>query len=160
MLQAMQRDLGLTAQEAQQRLSRSLWRARWTRPCAPSCRTTSRLVLRRRHRTLVVGVTEASALDDAGRRRQAKLVDASIETQHGGGPARPQGKQRPRIGHRLVRRRQEQLGGRHHRARHAAQAEKFVAASGVDGDNVEIVESTEQPRTFMDVIGGQRLLHG
>lgn len=36
----------------------------------------------------------------------------------------------------------------------AEQAERFVTRAGVDADVVDVVESTESPRTFMDIIGG------
>jgi streptogrisin C len=36
----------------------------------------------------------------------------------------------------------------------AKQAERFVAKAGVDADAVDVVESKETPQTFMDVVGG------
>ncbi|GAB3554158.1 streptogrisin C [Actinopolyspora lacussalsi] len=38
----------------------------------------------------------------------------------------------------------------------ADRAAEFVASTGVDSDSVSVVESAEQPRTYADVIGGQR----
>ncbi len=163
MLQAMQRDLGLTAQEAQQRLEQE--------SVARTLDETLRAKLQDNFGgsyydadtgTLVVGVTEASALDDvraAG--AKAKLVDASIDELN-------------TAVDRLDRKESsapESVTGWYVDVKNnsvvvttapgtAAQAEKFVAASGVDGDNVEIVESTEQPRTFMDVIGGNAYYMG
>ncbi|WP_298176031.1 S1 family peptidase [Saccharomonospora sp.] len=163
MLQAMQRDLGLTKQEAQQRLEQEA--------VARMADETLRAELQDSFGgsyydaaagTLVVGVTEASALDDvqaAG--AEAVLVEDSLTTLNAA---------------------VDRLDNKESNAPEAVtgwyidvksnsvvvttapgtteQAEEFVATAGVEVDDVDIVESTEQPRTFMDVIGGNAYYMG
>ncbi len=42
----------------------------------------------------------------------------------------------------------------------ASGAEEFVASAGVDADTADVVESTEQPRALMDVVGGNAYYMG
>ncbi|WP_019816292.1 S1 family peptidase [Saccharomonospora saliphila] len=163
MIEAMQRDLGLSAAEAEQRLD--------SEAKAREVDDTVRAALADSfggshydadRGTLVVGVTDAAKLQQvraAG--AEARLVDDSVADLEA-------------VAERLNKAEDtapDAVTGWYvdvesnsvvvtTSPRTAAQAEEFVSSAGVDADSVNVVESTEQPRALMDIVGGNAYYMG
>ncbi|CAM3011304.1 S1 family peptidase [Saccharomonospora xinjiangensis] len=162
-VQAMQRDLGLTKQEAEQRL-RSEAEAREVHETV-SERLGSDFAgahYDAERGTLVVGVTDAAEFSEV---REAgatpRLVEHTVADLESAA---------------------EKLDAKESRAPEsvtgwyvdieansvvvttkpgtAGQAERFVSRAGVDADAVDVVESKESPRALMDIIGGNAYYMG
>ncbi|OQO94705.1 serine protease [Saccharomonospora piscinae] len=163
MLQAMQRDLGLTEQQAEQRLQRE----ETARTVDDALRAELGTSYGGSHydaaeRSLVVGVTDHAEFAEvraAGATPQ--LVDDSASALNAAADALDARESRapeavtgwyvdPRSNSVVVTTKPGTEG----------KATGFVAAAGVDRDMVEIVESTESPTALMDIIGGNAYYMG
>ncbi|WP_024873915.1 S1 family peptidase [Saccharomonospora piscinae] len=163
MLQAMQRDLGLTAAQAEQRLHAETEAREVERSLRGQLRDTfGGSYFDTAQNTLVVGVTDAAALDEVrGAGAKAVLVDQSATELNAAAERLDDAESRA----------PESVTGWYVDTRDnavvvttapgtAEAASDFAASADVDGDTVEIVESGEQPEALMDVVGGNAYYMG
>lgn len=155
MLQAVQRDLGLTAAQAQQRLARESVANRADEELRGSLGDSyggAHYDDQRGH--LVVGVTEQNAFDQvrAGGaepvlvRHSAQQLDETAAKLHNApAPSQVSGWYVDPAANAVV---VTTARGS------TAQAQEFTRAAGADPSAVHVVESAESPRTYSDVIGG------
>lgn len=157
LLDAMQRDLGLNRDQALQRLDREADANRAEQQLRGSLGGTfGGAYFDPARGKLVVGVTDSAAFD-AVRAAGAEptLVDYSIEELNGvvdGLNLRSAAAPKPVSGWYADSRANSVVVTT--RPGSAAQAAQFVQSTGVLVDAVRVVESTENPQTYADVIGG------
>ncbi|MGI8309726.1 S1 family peptidase [Saccharopolyspora hattusasensis] len=157
LLDAMQRDLGLNRDEARQRLDQEAAANRAEQQLRGSLGGTfGGAYFDPASGKLVVGVTDSAAFD-AVRAAGAEptLVDYSIEELNGvieGLNLRSTAAPKPVSGWYADSRANSVVVTT--RPGSAVQAAQFVQSTGVLVDAVRVVESTENPRTLADVIGG------
>ena len=159
MLAAMQRDLGLTADQARDPPRQGRRRQPYGAAAAqaPRRRLRRRLARPTAPTQFVVAVTDARQAAKVTAAGATPKVVARSERGLDAVKARLDARRREgagRVGPRLVRRRPDQHASSCSPRGGTAAAKAFVKASGADAAAVRVVASTETPRTLYDVRGG------
>ena len=157
MLEAMQRDLGLSPEQAQQRLHQETTAERADQLVRKALAGTfGGSHYNAELGKLVVGVTDRASFDEVRESgAKARLVDDSMAhlnataealNRHGTSiPASVTGWYVDNAANSVVVTTSEGT---------AAKAGDFIASTGVDAGAVNVVESTESPRPYADIVGG------